>query len=218
MTLLTEIIDGASGESVGVPTLLRKLKILGARTDTARLGEWVGHELDGYPDVSELPSYRGPFPTPVLGHFMGTFGSEMRNIPIPPSTLPEEIREGPLFAVRIPNSVAQIEEIASKPDAQFAWPADAVRYYNAGLASGRIDRVLSEDMLLAQAFRSMPRQIFVGVLDAVRTRGLDLALELERVAPQADEPGASPEDSGHARQTLNTYNFFGSTSNVAIGG
>jgi hypothetical protein len=71
VTLLTEIIDAAIGDKTTVSTLLRKFKVLAARTETGRLAEWVGYELEGYSESSTLPGYRGPFEVPVLGHFVG---------------------------------------------------------------------------------------------------------------------------------------------------
>jgi len=217
VTWLTEIIDAASGDSSTVPTLLRKLKVLAARTETGRLAEWVRHELEGYPDASNLPSYRGPFDTMVLGHFVGSFNTEAKNVPIPPMTFPEDMRAGALFTLRLGHSIAEIEDMAAHKTTQLAWPADAVAYYNYGAEHGHIHRVVRADMALVQAIRPISRQVFVGVLDAVRTRALDLALELEQVAPDAGEPEAPSSTRDQARQVVNTYNFYGGTSNVAIG-
>jgi hypothetical protein len=83
-TLLGEIIDGTSGTS-SVPTLLRKLKVLAARTGSHKLAEWVTHELDGYPNADEVPVYRGPMETIVLGCVVGFAGNQAKNVPIPPS-------------------------------------------------------------------------------------------------------------------------------------
>lgn len=217
MTLLTEIIDAASGDRVPARTLLCKLKVVAARTQTGKLAEWVAYELDGYPDGSTLPSYRGPFEAPVMAHFMGPFNSQIRNIAIPPSTFPEDLRDGPLFQLHLYHSIAEVEHMASEGTTQIVWPQDAVRYYNIGVASGRIQPTVNADMSLVQAIRPYARQVFVGVVDAVRTRTLDLALELERVAPQAGEPGAPSDSRDQAQQVVSTYNFYGSTSNVAIG-
>jgi hypothetical protein len=90
--------------------------------------------------------------------------------------------------------------------------------YNWGLKNGRMQHVVIEDMVLAQAVRPIARQVFIGVLDAVRTRVLDLALELEQVAPDAGQAVALPADQGRAAEhVINTYNFYGDATNLAIG-
>jgi hypothetical protein len=214
VTLLGEIVDGASGD-VPVATLLRRLLIVAARTETGRLAEWVRFELDGYPDADRLPPYRGPFSPEVVGHFMGVAGSELNGIQIPPSSFPADMRDSVLFRLWLLNPIAEIEEMAAKDFVEIAWPADAVRFYNYGVHTGSIQRIVRDDMALAVAKRPIPRQIFIGVMDAVRTRVLDLALELEKVAPAAGQPDAPVEAKGEAANVINTYNFYAS-SNVAI--
>ncbi|WP_341717680.1 hypothetical protein QQG74_28220 [Micromonospora sp. FIMYZ51] len=215
MTLLTEIIDGASGEA-SVARLLRQLKVVAARTGTGRLAEWVDHELSGYPDSAPLPDYRGPFRPPILGHFIGPFNTEARNMPIPEISFPEDMRKSALFEVGFTQPVAELEELASKESVNMGWSADAVEYYNWGVAQGKIRRIMHPGMGLVNASRPFPRQIFVGILDAVRNRVLDLALELERVAPEAGQPDAHQDSRDRAAQVMNTYNFYGSSNNVAI--
>ena len=178
MTLLSDIIDDATGDTP-VNTLLRKLKVLGSRTGAGVLDEWVSHELNGYPGSANLPDYRGPLEAVVLGHFLGRFGAEMINVPIPPSTFPEDLRDGALFNFWFRQPVAEIEDMTRSDSINFPWPPDAVLYYNYSLRSGRIKRIVREDMSLATATRPVARQYFAAIVDAVRNRVLDLCLELE---------------------------------------
>lgn len=218
VSLLTEIIDAASGDTVPVAGLLRRLKVLASRSGTGQLAEWVNHELDGYPEGAPLPPYRGPFDTPVLGHFVGPFQSEIRNVPIPPTTFPKELQEGQLFKLSLPHAIAEIEQMASETEGKMLWPADAVRYYNWALDKGEVKPTVQPGMQLAQAVRPVSRQIFVGALEGVRNRVLDLALELERTAPQAGDADASPDVREEVQRIVNTYNFYGSSSNISIEG
>lgn len=55
MSTLEDIIRGATTDDVSVPSLLRMMKVLGARTETAVLVDWVDNELGGYPD-GDAPS------------------------------------------------------------------------------------------------------------------------------------------------------------------
>jgi hypothetical protein len=214
VTLLDDIVAGSSG-TAPVSTLLRQLKVVAARTGTGGLAEWVERELNGYANSEELPAYRGPFDTIVLGQFMGPFGIELQNVPIPPSTLPEKLRDTALFKLFVLESVGRVETWAAQPDVTFHWSPDSVRFYNAGLGRGTIKPVVRTDMALATAVRPIDTSIFISVLDAVRNRILDLSLELERAAPGAGEPDASAEVKEQAAQVVNHYNFYGS-SNVAI--
>lgn len=195
-------------------TLLRKLKVLSSRTGATRLGEWVTHELGGY-QGAELPPYRGPIEAIVLGHFVGIGGSEMRNVQIPPMSFPKDMRESGLFVLRLGQALAEVEQLATKEFVNLAWPPDAVQYYNYGIHRGTIQRIVRQDMVLASAHRPVGREIFVGVIDGVRNRVLDLALELEQVVPEAGQPNAPEETKGKATDVVNTFNFF-APSNVAV--
>lgn len=216
MALLNEIIDAASSDDSSVSSLLRKLKVLAARTRTGLLAEWVTRELEGYPNLDGLPSYRGPFDPPVLAHFIGPFNSELKNAPLAPMNFSEDMREGSLFKVWMIYPIAEIEDLISQEFVKVAWSADAINYYNWGVQNGEIKPTVRSEMVLVGATRTLPRQLFVGILDAVRNRALDLALELEKVVPEAGEPGASQDTRDRAGQVINTYNFNGSNSNIAI--
>src|SRR5437763_12373438 len=106
MTLLSELVDGASG-TAPVASLLRKVKVLAARLGVDQLDEWVEHELMGYPDDAALPSYRGPFRTEVLGHFSGPLGSGYQNAPIAPICFPQEFRDGLRFNIEFRQAIAE---------------------------------------------------------------------------------------------------------------
>lgn len=217
MTLIQEIIDGASGTDTPVSSLLRKVKVLASRTGTASsLGAWVDQELSGYNSVDDVPAYRGPHAVLVLGDFFGVMGSGIRNFQIPPSTFPADMREG-LFDVRFTQSAAELEELAKQDVIQLSWPPDGVLLYNRGVELGVIQRIVRDDMLLAQVVRPVDRSVVLGVLDAVRNRILDLALELEAVAPEAGTQGATEQVKQAAQQVVNNYNFHGAGSNIAIG-
>ncbi|MBV9486907.1 MAG: hypothetical protein JO246_12720 [Frankiaceae bacterium] len=215
MTLLDEIITGASGD-VSVSMLLRQLKVVASRTGSDRLADWVDWEMNGYPPDGDVPDYRGPFPTLVFGDFYGFAGSGVKNYGIPPITFPAEMRDSPLFTLTFYQSIAEIEDWAREDHFTLTWPTDAIQMYNALVENGAIQRIVREDMALAQVKRPITRSVMIGVLDAVRNRVLNLALELDRVAPQAGQPGAPDETRSNAASVINHYNF-GTSSNIAIG-
>lgn len=216
MTLIQELVDGAAGDTVPVATLLRQLMVVAARTDTAPLADWVRHELEGYPMSEVVPAYRGPFPVHVVGDFTGMMGSGVTNLPIAPMTVPEEIRPDHLFNVSFADPVAELGQLALHPKLEMAWPADVVRAYNGLVAQGKIRRIVRGDMVLVTAKYGIPTSTVVGVLDAVRTRILELVLELEKVAPTAGQPDAPPATKAETARVVN-YHLHGTAMNVAIG-
>jgi AbiTii len=213
LTLLSELIDAASGDDAPVSTLLRKVKVIAARMHTGELAAWVEHELVGYPADATLPEYRGPFRAEVLGHFSGPFGSRLENAPVPPIGFPEKFREGALFNIEYRQPIAELEQLAqTKKELHADWPADAVALTNSMIQAGTVH--LYEHMGLQQARRRISPTALKAIVDTVRTRILDLALYLEGVVPEAGQPDATPPSKEQVQQIVT--NVYGGTPNIAV--
>jgi hypothetical protein len=91
--LVREIQNDILDSSIALTSILRKAKVLAYQLDNDEFKQWVSQELDGYTgDSDTVPDYRRGS-THSLGHFVGLFGSTMRNTPIPTLGLPEESSE-----------------------------------------------------------------------------------------------------------------------------
>lgn len=167
--------------------------------------------MDGYPGTADLPKYRGPFHCEALGTFGGPFGSGIKNAPIPQFQFPARLQ--PLFNIEFRQSLAEIEELSKAPKMLGRWwPADAIAYTNSLIQRGELD--LYEGMFLQQAQTPISPPLLRSVVDAVRTRILDLALSFERDAPEAGESNSPPPDPGIVKNIIT--NVFGGSPNVAI--
>lgn len=214
MTLLGDLIDGASGDDP-VTSLLRRVKVVAARAEVPALDSWVEHELDGYPADAELPEYRGPFAVEVLGNFSGYFGAALRNAPIPSIAFAKEYRGGQLFNIAFVQPIAQLEELA-RPQGdeglQAAWPANSVAMVNMMMKRGEL--LLYEDMGLQQAWQVISRGQLVSIVDAVRNRILDLALTIEKTHPETGQAGAPPLPAEQMQHIVT--HIYGDSTNVAV--
>jgi len=214
VTKLSEIIDAATGDSVPVATLLRMVRVVASRIGTIQLEEWVARELSGYEPEHELPPCRGPFEAAVLGHFAGPFGSEM-TIPIPPAALPNEYRDGWLFKLAFMQPVSELEGLRGANDTlRNMWKPDAVVLFNHLVSQSKAQGI--EMHGLVEAWKVVTPQQVGGVLDQVRTRVLSLALELEKIAPQAGEVDAELPERSTVATVVNAH-IYGSGNNIAVG-
>jgi len=213
MTVLDDLIAGASAEDRSVSTLLRQVKVLASRLKTLQLAEWVDHELLGYPDPAQLPKYRGPFDAEVLGYFSGPSGQVLKNAAIPPVSFPAEYREGMLFKITFPQPIAEIESLSkSKGPLEVAWPADALALANSMILGGQVQ--IYEGMGILHAWQRVSQSQLMAIIDNVRTRILELALSIEEVAPEAGQKGAAPPDADRLQQII--MNVYGGTPNIAV--
>ncbi len=211
MSLLREIQEGATGTEP-LASLLRKAKVLAARLDHQPLRDWVDWELNGYPSFDELPPYRQGGEVPVLGDFGGPFGSGQRNRPLPSWAIKDKDMRKALFEWHFTQGVAAYEDMLTRDQIAFEipWPSNVVAMYQHEFLDG---------LVLATARRVISAPEIRQVLDAIRTRLLDLALEIERENPDAGEAPvgqpAIPEE--RVSQVFNTT-IYGGTNNVVTAG
>lgn len=209
MTLLDEIIDASTGESGSTANLLRKVRVAAHRLGASEISTWAQRELSGYPNDAELPDYRVQA-TSVLGIFAGPARSEIRH----------DLQRGSdefleWFSVEIRQPLSELESFAgAESDAVREWPAWLVQKYERG-GFFRMNM-----HVLFSAHNVIPRQRIHGLIDTVKTRALDFALELQGEFPDAgsvDGPTVNSEPS--LARTVNniTNNITGHGTNVAIG-
>jgi hypothetical protein len=211
---LSDIIDAATNDSVSTANLLRMTKVLAARIETSPLGNWVDNELSGYPPDATVPAYRGPFPVQVLSEWSGPGGSIVRNLPLPSSALPEDLSGVGAFEATFREPVSELERLAEVNQALSApWGANAVAILNGEMSQGNIKRPVPMHGLVS-AHRQISPALIRSVLDNVRTRVLNLALELEKVAPHAGESGATIPNPSTVHNIFTT-NIYGHGNTVA---
>ena len=172
MALLDDIIAGAVSDTVSVPMLLRQCLVLSHQLGNDKLKVWVEQELNGYNDVEALPPYR-VVKIVATGSFAGPMGNVLNNQPLAASILDEPLRHWAnmayLSAPIISYDIGKDNE--GKPNGgRVQWPADLVGLYE--------DRFI-QGWNLIRASQQIPGTIFAAILDTVRTRILQLALELK---------------------------------------
>lgn len=184
MTLLRKIQEQAIDGGTDLSSLLRSCTVLGARLGNQEFRTWVSSELNGYREAKYLPEYR-VISVRSKANFSGPFGSGLRNGDIPPSMIPAKFRDA-LYYVRIQDPVASIQDLVrtDQPALQAAWPPEIAQF---------VGSQIYEHLNCIQAWQTIPRNALVAVLDAVRNRLLEFAIEIEAREPEAGEAAANSE-------------------------
>jgi AbiTii len=179
--LLDDIINLAIDGKQPLPDILRKCLLLGHELKNDRLKEWANQELNGYKSSKDIPEYRHVQGI-AKGHFFGAYGGgELKNYPIPPLALEEKHRHW-AREVYLMQGVSAYEDILRSSDETtitYPWPGDMVLYYQQKFLDG---------YGLISAWLMVSKNTFVEVLDTVRNRTLNMALQLK------DELGTSYAD------------------------
>lgn len=212
MSLLRELQDETRNGSVPVAQALRTALVLAQRLDYEPLAVWARQELDGYPEDAELPAYRAYRSCHVEGEFVGPMGSWERGRPLPRGGVDQKHRHD-LFGVEFRQGVAFfqgfVDSATKEEKLQIPWDGSVVAYYQ--------DRFM-QMMSLRNAYKVVGLGEVRQLLDAVRTRLLEFALEIERSAPNAGEaaPGEKPVDDAELDQAFNIH-IHGDHNVVAAG-
>lgn len=195
MGIVGDIVDGAIDENVRLPMLLRKLLVVADRLQNLKLKDWVLNELNGYDTEDQLPSYRKMNIT-AKGMFVSISG-QMNDQPLQSSVMEKEHQWWAKTASLL-GTIASLETlVAGDPNGRVIreWPADLVAYYS---------EKFSANWHLNRAWQEIPTNAIRGLLDTVRTRILQFALELQNELGDAEpsSQAAPPEAVNQAVQTI----------------
>jgi hypothetical protein len=213
--LLDDIIELATDDKQPITVLLRKCLILASQLKNERLKAWANKELNGYTDNddAQLPEYRIT-PAQAVGFFNGPFGAQWNNMPIPPAVLEDKHKE---FAteVRLTQAISAYEDLVRsaklKGTITMNWPTNLVLYYQQKIPN-------SKGMILNQAYQEIPKPSLVEMLDTVRNRVLNMALEIKSEIGEtdADFKQITPQNAKKVDQTV-VNNIFGGNVYVSTG-
>jgi hypothetical protein len=196
--ILDDLVNDALDEKKSLAQLLRRCLVLANQLRNEQLKTWANQELEGYSSSKGLPDYR-VVPASAVGDFSGFGGSRIRDYPIPPSVLESEHRWR-ATKVSLMQSVSAYEAAIRdcKGAVYFEWPGDMVLYYQARLLP---------DYYLVSAKQQIPSSTLVEVLNAVRTRTLNLTLGIQNeLAGSSGDIGSIPQPNV---QKIVFHNIYG---------
>jgi len=210
VSLLDEIQTAATDHAVPLSDMLRKCQILASRLRHQPFKEWVGHELNGYPDDAPLPRYRGPFQGEVKADLIGFMGATAKNVGVPMTNVPEEARED-FRSMNFYQGVGMLESLIA--DANRTGDTSLKSMYASELAA--ITPVWQNYQAIAM-WVEVPVASVAGILDQVRSRALEFVLEIETENPEAGTTATTepPVPLAKTDYIFNTTIYGG---NVAVG-
>lgn len=180
MGLLHEIQTSVVQEGTDLGSVLLKLRLLAARLGSLPLEEWVKHESEGYPRDAKVPSYR-IVEVSYRGTFFGPFGSGIQNAPIP-GYLVEKFAGKQWTKHEIRDGIAAIDELL-----RISAGGDGTFGINASNLILLLQGKVYADYACNDVQGSISRASLTELQYAVRSRILELTLELEKSIPAATE-------------------------------
>jgi hypothetical protein len=216
MTLLDEIIDGATDDAVSTSNLLRKVQVVAHRLQAAEIKTWIQRELNGYDEIRDLPKYRESILTNVRGHRSGPFQSSATQV-VSEAGVPAAATAA-LFSVNFNQTLAELEELSrSGKELGVPWDPVHIGHYNSWIDKGQVPHLAG--FYLFSADRVVTPGLLRGIIDSVRNTALDFALNLQSADPTAGAPeGPTVADAELQQVVWNvTNNIYGDGAQVAHG-
>ena len=184
MSLLRDIQASLISNDAELSTIFLKLRLLAARLGSDILGDWVKHEVSGYPQQVDLPEYR-IVPVTYKGTFSGPFNSGVKNAPIP-SQIVSKIAGDSWVNHRVREGIAAIDELVSGSKESGSLGLDASDLIL------KLQGKVYPDYVCNEITGAIPRSALVQIQTEVRSRVLELTLELEKSIPAASDIKLDP--------------------------
>lgn len=171
---------------------LRKCIALGLALRSDVLKDWATRELEGYPDIDDVPGYRR-----VAASIVGDITSrarEIRNQPVPSSKLPDPfqamIRDG---GYPMPDGVADVAAYAEHAKRRDGFLALSIPDSDR-LAAHLTPTVLRPVARFTRIWYRIEAAALDGLLGRVRTQAIYILDEIRDLTSDADEPSAKAAD------------------------
>ncbi|MBA4260077.1 MAG: hypothetical protein C0446_13010 [Chitinophaga sp.] len=179
--MITSIIELLSDDSKSLTSALLKTQVLASRLDNAELKNWTTNELKGYRNTTLLPEYRVAKANPRCA--ISDDFNYMDNQPMPVTIFPKKISDF-LISLPLKQGVKSLEQTASGEFGEYivkdfgddfsAWLTSEAQRNGQRIQLSNI-RILVHIGEVVQA------------LGEIRTRLLELMLELEKQYPDLDK-------------------------------
>lgn len=218
MSILREIQASLISNDSELSSIFLKLRLLAARLGSDILGDWVKHEVSGYPSNIDLPEYR-IVPVNYTGTFSGPFNSGVKNAPIPSRIIEKHAGEA-WVNHRVRDGIGAIGELvkSSQESGSLGINASDLILYLQGHVYPQFSCV--------EVCGSISRSAIVQIEAEVKSRVLELTIELEKSIPAAAEIVLTPNlkeplDQQKISQITNqtifgNYTSINNTGNDAI--
>lgn len=177
MGILGDVQAELLSSNADLSTILLKLRFLASRLGSDALAEWVKYEAEGYPAEAEVPDYRVVGVT-YKGTWSGPFNSGMNNAPVPSYLIKEHAGED-WVNYKFRASIASVEDLAKAEGGTLHINASNLIL----LLQGKVYPDLVCNAVSGQISAVAMREI----KQAVRSRILELTLELEKRVPEVAE-------------------------------
>lgn len=174
MALLHDIQAALLDDKVGVGAILLKLRFLASKLGVSNLEDWVKNEAEGYSREQDVPEYRKTTLT-----FTGTFSNgyqTLNNVSVPPYLI-RKLASDRWVDFEMRESLAVIDNLIAREGENLGIDASDLKLL--------IQNKIYPGLPCIELHSRIDASAFAHIQHSVRTKILDLTLELEKSVPAA---------------------------------
>jgi AbiTii len=215
VSLLRDIQTTVLQEGSDLGPILLKLRLLAARLGSQPLADWVKHESEGYPRDADLPDYR-IIEVSYTATFSGPFGSGIQNAPISPYLI-KRFAGKHWIRHEMRDSIATVDDLL----------ATSATGGTLGINASDLILLLQDKVYPDYACNSVTgkisRSALAAIRHSVRSRVLELTIELEKSIPEASAvslgaPDGSSNKHAAAATQIAQQIIYGNYTSVSATG
>ncbi|CDZ56050.1 AbiTii domain-containing protein [Neorhizobium galegae] len=206
MGLLTEIQNDAISDAVAVNSLLRKVMLLAHKLDSGLLEDWVKHELNGYPNDIEVPSYR-KIPLNFKASLSNGFYMH-KSTPIAQYLVKKATGQDDIDTFNCRQAIGTIDY----KDAT----TDVLALNMDNLALVLRGKVIDKSWDVLHFWAEMPAAKVNGISDAVRNKVLEFTIALQKRYPNADDVEWIKQQESGAATVSQVFNTTITNGNAGV--
>lgn len=215
VSLLHDIQTSIVKDDSELGPILLKLRLLAARLGSQPLAEWVRHESEGYPTGVEVPDYR-MISVSYTATFSGPFGSGIQNAPISPYLI-ERFAGKSWTNYEMRGSIAAVDDLLATSEKGSGLQIEASNLIL--LLQGNV----YADYACNSVTGRISRAALAAIRHSVRSRVLELTIELERSVPEAATVALGPSSTPTGQQSAAATQIaqqiiYGNFTSVAASG
>lgn len=182
MSIISQIIDDLTDDTKKLSATFLKIKVLATRINNLKLLTWVNNELEGYLG-KELPEYRVLREQQLIGTLTNSVRTYNRQ-PIGIQHLTSE-QQKEISTVKIKEGITQIETEASRAIEKDKIHACMIPPESLPMLSEPYNRGKGHYAFI-DAYIMINPSIFPALLTTIKSKLLDLMLEIEKEIPQEE--------------------------------
>lgn len=180
MSVLGEIQASIIEPNCELSAILLKLRLLASRLGSNPLEQWVKHEAEGYPQDVEVPDYR-KLRVSYIGNWSGPYSSGITNAPIPLHLI-EKFAGKKWSEYEFRQSIAAVDDVLCHDNGK-----SGVLQIDASNLILLLQGKVYEDYACNSVTGRISTTAIREIQYAVRSRILELTIELEKAVPAAAE-------------------------------